>query len=104
MTGVLSAAVAAAVARKLADNYGRRLAYITLHVTYSISFLFILTDDIGILFIGRILGGTATTLLCTVFESWMVAEFIKVFPAEPETTVSGSFGTMTTLSIAVAMS
>lgn len=70
---------------------------------YSLSCLTLLTDDIAILFIGRMLGGVSTTLMYSVFESWMVTEFNKQFPDEPGSTLSGIFSIMTTLNSVVAI-
>ncbi|KAG4439332.1 hypothetical protein IFR05_005207 [Cadophora sp. M221] len=103
MTGFISAAVTASFAGKLADIYGRRLACLTFCVLYSLSCLSLLTDNLPILFIGRALGGMSTTLMYSVFESWMVTEFNKSFPDEPGTTLSGIFSTMTTLNTVVAI-
>jgi hypothetical protein len=38
----------------------------------------LLSDNIAVLFLGRILGGVSGTLLWSVFESWLVAEFNKL--------------------------
>ncbi|KAL2067582.1 hypothetical protein VTL71DRAFT_2007 [Oculimacula yallundae] len=101
MTGFISATVTATVTGKLADVYGRRLACLSFCVIYSISCLSLLTDNIPILYIGRVFSGAATTLMYTVFESWMVTEFNKNFPNEPGSTLSSIFSTMTTLNTAV---
>lgn len=103
MTGFLSGAVSASFTGKLADQYGRRLACLSFCVLYSLSCLALLTDDILILFLGRALGGVSTTLMYSVFESWMVTEFNKKFPDEPGSTLSGIFSVMTTLNTIVAI-
>ncbi|PMD29534.1 DUF791-domain-containing protein [Hyaloscypha variabilis F] len=103
MTGFLAGAVSASFTGNLADQYGRRLACLAFCVIYSLSCLTLLTDDIAILFIGRMLGGVSTTLMYSVFESWMVTEFNKQFPDEPGSTLSGIFSTMTTLNSVVAI-
>jgi len=103
MTGFLAGAVAASFTGKLADRYGRRAACLAFCVIYSLSCLALLTDDIAILFIGRILGGVATTLMYSVFESWMVTEYNALFPDEPGSTLSSIFSTMTTLNSIVAI-
>ena len=59
---------------KCADVYGRKNAvfmYATLYVFSCITKHF---DDYYILLFGRVLGGTATSLLASVFESWLIAE------------------------------
>ncbi|KAH7330487.1 hypothetical protein BKA65DRAFT_509480 [Rhexocercosporidium sp. MPI-PUGE-AT-0058] len=103
MTGFISAAVTASLAGKLADIYGRKLACLTFCVLYSLSCLSLLTDNVPILFIGRALSGMSTTLMYSVFESWMITEFNKGFPNEPGSTLSGIFSTMTTLNAVIAI-
>ena len=103
MTGFLAGAVSASFTGTLADRYGRRLACMAFCVIYSLSCLTLLTDDIAILFIGRMLGGISTTLMYSVFESWMVTEYNKQFPDEPGSTLSGIFSIMTTLNTVVAV-
>ncbi|CAG8961757.1 hypothetical protein HYFRA_00006300 [Hymenoscyphus fraxineus] len=103
MTGFLAGGVSASFIGKLADKYGRRMACLVFCVLYSLSCLTLVTDDILILFLGRALGGVSTTLMYTVFESWMVTEYNKLFPDEPGSTLSGIFSIMTTLNSVVAI-
>jgi MFS transporter, MFS domain-containing protein family, molybdate-anion transporter len=103
MTGFLAGAVSASFTGKLADRYGRRAACLAFCVIYSLSCLTLLTNDIAILFLGRVLGGVSTTLMYSVFESWMVTEFNTLFPDAPGSTLSGIFSTMTTLNSVVAI-
>jgi len=103
MTGFLSGAISASFTGKLADRHGRKLACLCFCVLYSLSCLSLLTDGIAILFLGRVLGGISTTLMYSVFESWMVTEFNKIFPGEPGSTLSGIFSLMTTLNTVVAI-
>jgi len=103
MTGFLAGAVSASCTGKLADRYGRRRACLVFCVIYSLSCLTLLVDDIVTLLIGRVLGGVSTTLMYSVFESWMVTEFNKQFPDEPGSTLSGIFSIMTTLNTMVAI-
>lgn len=103
MTGFMAGAVAASFTGKLADRFGRRAACLAFCIIYSLSCLTLLTDDIAILFLGRVLGGVSTTLMYSVFESWMVTEFNILFPDEPGSTLSGIFSTMTTLNSVVAI-
>lgn len=103
MAGFLAAAISASFMGKLADIYGRKLACLTFCILYSLSCLSLLADHIAILVIGRILGGASTTLMFSVFESWMVTEFNKRFPDEAGSTLSGIFSVMTTLNSVVAI-
>lgn len=58
-------------------------------------------DSIFLLFMGRFLGGIGTTLLFTVFETWLVAEFHRLRIEGTE--LSSLLGMMTTLNSIVAI-
>jgi MFS family permease len=101
-TGFLAAAISASFVGSLADQYGRRKACLLFCITYSMSCFTILFDSIWVLFAGRILGGLSTTLMYSVFESWMVTEYHK-HRLEEAGPLSDIFGIMTTLNGAVAI-
>lgn len=103
MIGFLSAGISASFTGAFADRYGRRLACLSYCVIYSLSCLTLLSDYLPLLFVGRVLGGMSGTLLYSVFESWMVAEFNGLMLAEAEATLSGIFSTMTMLNSLVAI-
>lgn len=69
---------------------------------YSFSSFTLLADDIRILFLGRVLGGVCGTLLWSVFESWLVAEFNQLM-LEDTTVLGGIFSAMTILNSLVAI-
>lgn len=56
----------------LADKYGRKRFALLYCVIYALSCLTKHSGSFGVLLIGRVLGGIATSLLFSVFESWMV--------------------------------
>lgn len=58
----------------LADRLGRKFMAGAYVLTYSLSCLTKHSSGFRVLLVGRILGGTATSLLFSVFESWVVAE------------------------------
>ncbi|GAB1737304.1 hypothetical protein NU219Hw_g1230t1 [Hortaea werneckii] len=74
-TGFVAAAVSASFVGSLADRYGRKAACLGYCLTYTLSCLSVLSADLFVLFAGRALGGVSTTLLYSVFETWMVAEY-----------------------------
>ncbi|KAI7706658.1 hypothetical protein KC353_g12114 [Hortaea werneckii] len=76
-TGFIAAAVSASFVGSLADRYGRKAACLGYCLTYTLSCLSVLSADLFVLFAGRALGGggVSTTLLYSVFETWMVAEY-----------------------------
>ena len=63
----------------------------------------LLSNNIYVLFFGRVLGGVSGTLLWSVFESWLVAEFNKLMLEEADTALSAIFSMMTTANTCVAI-
>jgi MFS family permease len=61
----------------LGDKYGRKRASVTYCVTYILSCITKHSPQYRVLMLGRILGGIATSLLFSAFESWLVAEHFK---------------------------
>jgi len=105
LIGFVSAGISASFAGSFADRHGRRTACLAYCVIYSLSSFTLLSDNIYVLFFGRILGGISGTLLWSVFESWLVAEFNKLMleEAEADTAMSAIFSLMTTSNTCVAI-
>lgn len=103
LTGFGSAAISATIIGSLADKFGRRFACVGFCLIYTLSCMSTLFDDLIILFVGRMLGGIATTLMYSVFESWMVTEYHRRHLDESSLTLSSMFGLMTTLNSSVAI-
>ncbi|CAK9146527.1 unnamed protein product [Ilex paraguariensis] len=61
----------------LADKQGRKRACVTYCITYILSCITKHSPQYKVLMLGRVLGGIATSLLCSAFESWLVAEHNK---------------------------
>ncbi|WCJ26611.1 Major facilitator superfamily protein [Euphorbia peplus] len=61
----------------LADKQGRRRASVTYCITYILSCITKHSPHYKVLMLGRVLGGIATSLLFSAFESWLVAEHFK---------------------------
>jgi len=64
-------------AGSLADKYGRKFFCIMFGVTYALSCVTKHSSNYWVLMVGRLLGGIATSLLFSVFESWMIAAHFK---------------------------
>lgn len=62
------------VVGSLADKHGRKKAAMLYVVLYILSCLTKHSPDYNVLMLGRLLGGIATSLLFSAFESWIVAE------------------------------
>ncbi|PKA60710.1 hypothetical protein AXF42_Ash006344 [Apostasia shenzhenica] len=61
----------------LADKQGRKRACVTYCITYILSCITKHSPEYKVLMLGRVLGGIATSLLFSAFESWLVAEHNK---------------------------
>jgi len=61
----------------LADKQGRKRACVTYCITYILSCITKHSPQYKVLMLGRVLGGIATSLLFSAFESWLVAEHFK---------------------------
>lgn len=100
--GFLAAAISGVFVGSLADRYGRRWTALLFCVLYLLSCLTVLSDSLHVLFAGRMLGGVATTMMVTVFESWMVSEFHKQ-QLEEVGSLKDVFGVMTMINCLVAI-
>lgn len=103
MTGFISAALSASFTGSLADKYGRRYSSLVFCVLYSASCLTTLFNNLTVLFVGRVLGGISTTLMYSVFESWMITEYHNRNLTKSSLSLSSMFGLMTTLNSVVAI-
>eukprot|EP00245_Coleochaete_scutata_P007785 TRINITY_DN23552_c0_g1_i1.p1 TRINITY_DN23552_c0_g1~~TRINITY_DN23552_c0_g1_i1.p1 ORF type:complete len:468 (-),score=73.65 TRINITY_DN23552_c0_g1_i1:548-1951(-) len=77
IAGFGSSMVFGTIVGSLADKYGRKTASITYCITYILSCFTKHSPAFPVLMLGRILGGIATSLLFSAFESWLVAEHFK---------------------------
>eukprot|EP01132_Coremiostelium_polycephalum_P007760 gene7760-9550_t len=83
ISGFLSSMVFGVVVGPVADKYGRKLLAMVFGVLYAGSCLTKVVNDFNILLFGRVLGGISTSLLFSVFETWMVSEHnSRGFPPE----------------------
>jgi MFS transporter, MFS domain-containing protein family, molybdate-anion transporter len=58
----------------LADRYGRKLNCLIFTVLYGISCVTKHSPSFEVLMVGRLLGGVATSILMSAFETWMIHE------------------------------
>jgi hypothetical protein len=70
---------------------------------YVITCATMFSNDLRVLFFGRLAGGVSTTLLFSVFEAWMITEYHSRGLGRSELKLSSVFGYMTTLSCVVAI-
>lgn len=102
-TGFLSGAVSAYATGTLADRHGRRLACLVFCGAYALSCALTMVPSLPLLFAGRVLGGIGTSLLFSVFESWMVTDFHARGLGDKGGDLSRTFGVMSTLNSVVAI-
>ncbi|KAH9478220.1 Molybdate-anion transporter [Psilocybe cubensis] len=74
VVGFISAGLAAPLIGVWADQHGRRKLCLAFCITYTLSCLCITMPHLVLLLLGRILGGTSTSILFSVFESWVISE------------------------------
>lgn len=101
--GFASAAVSAIFVGKLADTYGRKQACLAYCFLYSLSCLSVFSESLPVLFLGRVLGDATTTLLFSVFETWMVADYRRLDSMHNETFLNEMFGTLATVNSLTAI-
>ncbi|GBG87190.1 hypothetical protein CBR_g44925 [Chara braunii] len=77
IAGFGSSMIFGTIVGSLADKHGRKLASIIYCITYILSCFTKHSSQYGWLMVGRVLGGIATSLLFSAFESWLVAEHFK---------------------------
>lgn len=65
--------------------------------------LTMLSDNLLVLFFGRLTGGVSTTLLFSVFEAWIISTYHEQALQTIGLELSTVFGNMTTLSCVVAI-
>ncbi|KAI0395249.1 DUF791-domain-containing protein [Xylariaceae sp. FL0594] len=82
LTDLVSTALSACLIGALADKYGRKLFCMLYCLAYALSCLFTVVPAVPLLFLGRVLGGVSTSILFTVFDSWMVTNFHAMKLAE----------------------
>jgi len=58
----------------IADKYGRKLCCLLYGLAYILSCLTKHVNNYSVLMLGRVLGGFATSILWSAFESWMICE------------------------------
>ncbi|KAJ4411326.1 hypothetical protein N0V82_009015 [Gnomoniopsis sp. IMI 355080] len=102
-TGFISGALSAYVTGTLADAHGRKRACLFFCAAYALSCVLTTIPSLPLLFLGRILGGISTSLLFSVFESWMVTDFHARKLASKGGDLSRTFGLMSTLNSVVAI-
>lgn len=74
LTGFASTAIFGPSVGRACDTYGRKAGTIAFTLLYAASALSTRSNILGVLLVGRILGGIGTSLLFSAPESWLVGE------------------------------
>ncbi|KAH9518938.1 Molybdate-anion transporter [Bulinus truncatus] len=77
VAGFGSSMIVGTIVGSIADKYGRRTNCILYGVLYGAACITKHFGNFWVLMIGRLLGGTATSILYSAFESWLVYEHHK---------------------------
>jgi MFS transporter, MFS domain-containing protein family, molybdate-anion transporter len=77
ITGFGSSLIFGTIVGSLADQLGRKKACLLYCLIYICSCMTKHFSHLGILLLGRLFGGIATSLLFSAFESWLIAESVK---------------------------
>lgn len=101
--GFVSSGISASFAGGLTDRFGRKRACLAYCVLYILTCLSMLSDNLSILFLGRLAGGISTTLLFSVFETWMILNYHEQGLQSCGLELSAVFGKMTTISSMTAI-
>ena len=75
LVGFAAIALIGPVTGKAFDVYGRKKGTIAATLVYSLGTLSTQTSSLGLLFVGRGVGGVGTSMLSNAPESWLVSEF-----------------------------
>ncbi|TKX19607.1 hypothetical protein C1H76_8179 [Elsinoe australis] len=102
-TGFISGAVSATFVGQLADKYGRKKACLVYCASYLACCLTMLSDNLMVLYVGRIFGGISTTLLYSAFETWMITEYHHRGLEATGLSTATIFGRQTTFNSVVAI-
>ncbi|KAK0708254.1 hypothetical protein B0H67DRAFT_648339 [Lasiosphaeris hirsuta] len=102
-TGFVAGGVSGSVIGAVADRHGRKAACLVFCAAYALSCALTTTGLVPLLFAGRVLGGLGTSLLFSVFESWMVTDFQVRGLAARGADLGRTFGLMGSLNSGVAI-
>jgi len=74
LTGFASTAVFGPLVGRLCDTYGRKAGTLAFSLLYSLGAMSTRSTLLGVLLLGRVLGGIGTSLLFSAPEAWLVGE------------------------------
>ncbi|KND89865.1 Molybdate-anion transporter [Tolypocladium ophioglossoides CBS 100239] len=102
-TGFIASAISAIFAGQVADCWGRKARCRDYCILSAYSCVMIHCESLLLLFVGRVFGGMATTILFSVFEAWMIAEYHNLGLDDSVLPLNTVFRNMTLVSSIVAI-
>ena len=88
LAGFGSTAICGPFVGRLTDRYGRKAGTLVFSVVYAMAALTTRSNDLKVLFLGRVLSGIGTALLFSAPEAWLVGEAKRT----NSTTLGATFG------------
>ncbi|KAI1380186.1 DUF791-domain-containing protein [Hypoxylon crocopeplum] len=92
-SGFLSGAVSAYFVGAVADKHGRKGVCMIFCLLYAMSCFLTIIPVVPLLYLGRISGGISTSILFSVFDSWMVTNFRELKLVENGCDLSRTYAT-----------
>ncbi len=74
LTGFASTALFGPLVGRMCDSYGRKAGTLAFSLLYSFGALSTKSNVLGVLLLGRVMGGIGTSLLFSAPEAWLVGE------------------------------
>jgi MFS family permease len=74
LTGFASTALFGPLVGRLCDSYGRKAGTLAFSLLYSLGAISTKSNVLGVLLLGRVMGGIGTSLLFSAPEAWLVGE------------------------------
>ena len=74
LTGFASTALFGPLVGRLCDSYGRKAGTLAFSLLYSLGAISTKSNILGVLLLGRVMGGIGTSLLFSAPEAWLVGE------------------------------
>lgn len=74
LTGFASTALFGPLVGRLTDSYGRKAGTLAFALLYSLGASSTKSNILGVLLLGRVMGGIGTSLLFSAPEAWLVGE------------------------------
>ncbi|KAK5625894.1 hypothetical protein RRF57_001610 [Xylaria bambusicola] len=103
LTDLITTTISTYFVGALSDKHGRKLYCMVYCVLYALSCFLTVVPVTPLLFLGRIFGGISSSILFSVFDSWMVTNFHKMDLADKACRLSRTYATTAIINSLVAI-